>query len=133
MKWFFALSEASLSDDNLYANCIRVAVLSAKKNTSLIPFFLYDGSENGFIEEMRNLGVNIIYHRTSLYNEIVSANPDDRLFIRIATGAFLRIDIPIIEKNDEFVLYTDCDVMFLKDRISGISGRDILQWRLKLP
>jgi hypothetical protein len=115
MKWFFALSEASLSNGDLYANCIRVAVISANRNTSLTPFFLYDGGENPFVEEMRSLGVNIIHHRTTLYDIIVARKPDDRGFIKIASGAFLRIDIPIIEKNDEFVLYTDCDVMFLKD------------------
>lgn len=115
MKWFFALSEASLSNDNLYADCIRVAVTSARNNTSLTPFFLYDGLENGFVKEMRSLGVNIIRHRAALYDHIVADKPDDQHFIRIASGAFLRVDIPIIEKDDEFVLYTDCDIMFLKD------------------
>ena len=33
----------------------------------------------------------------------------------IASGAFLRVEIPIVEKEDEFVLYTDCDVMFLQE------------------
>jgi lipopolysaccharide biosynthesis glycosyltransferase len=115
MKWFFALSEASLSTDNLYADCIRVAVMSANRNTSLIPHFLYDGGENQFIDEMRSFGVNIIHHRSTLYDNIVADKPDDNLFIRIASGAFLRIDIPIIENDEEFVFYTDCDVMFLKD------------------
>lgn len=115
MKWFFALSEASLSRDNLYANCIRVAVISAKRNTTLTPCFLYDGDDNQFVQEMRSYGVNVIHHRSTLYDDIVAAKPEDRHFIRIASGAFLRLDIPIIEQNDRFVLYTDCDVMFLRD------------------
>ena len=115
MKWYFALSEASLSDDDLYANCIRVAVLSANRNTSLRPFFLFDGGENAFVNELRSLGATVIRHRSTLYDHISTEKPDDHHFIRIASGAFLRIDIPLIEKEDEFVLYTDCDVMFLTD------------------
>ena len=115
MKWFFALSEASLSADNLYADCIRVAVISAKRNTTLTPCFLYDGGDNQFVQEMRSCGVNVIHHRSALYDNIVSAKPGDRHYIRIASGAFLRLDIPIIEQSDRFVLYTDCDVMFQRD------------------
>jgi hypothetical protein len=115
MKWFFGLSEASLSADGLHADCIRVAVMSANRNTRLTPYLLYDGTENRFTDEMRSRGVNIVRHRTTLYDHIVADKPDDQHFIRVASGALLRIDIPLIEQDDEFVLYTDCDVMFLKD------------------
>ena len=115
MKWFLAISEASLSEDDLYANCIRVAVASAKANTSLKPILLYDGDGGRFVEELKSLGVQVKRHRTALYRDIVEDKPSDDHYMRIASGAFLRIDIPIIEENDDFVLYTDCDVLFLKD------------------
>ena len=121
MKWFFALSEASLSSDELYANCIRAAVTSARERTTLVPHFLYDGGENPFLEELRSQGVEIIRHRSVLYDHIVEDRPDDKHFIRIASGAFLRMDLPLIEHDAEYVLYTDCDVMFLRNPELGHS------------
>jgi hypothetical protein len=96
-EWYIAVSGASLTNDGLYADCIRAAVVSANlKNTRLVPNLIYDGEENQFIDEIRSFGVNVIWHKTT------TDKPNDPHFIRVASGAFLRIDIPILEKDDEF-------------------------------
>lgn len=109
MKWYFACNENS----SHFFPLIDAAVNSALKNTTLKPYFIFDGEECEFTEKLRDKGVEIIFHRVSFYDAL--KNYYDQNGLKIASGAFLRCDIPIIEKEDEFVLYTDCDVVFLKD------------------
>src|SRR5574344_461561 len=109
MKWYFACNDRSPQ----FYPLIKGAVNSAIKNTTLEPNFIYDGSENEFTQWLREKGVNIIFHRSALYDALEKYYDDFAL--NIASGAFLRCDIPLIENDDEFVLYTDCDVLFLKD------------------
>lgn len=109
MKWYFACNDKSQE----FFPLIRGAVNSALKNTSLEPNFIYDGAENELTQWLREKGVKIIQHRVSVYDVLEAHYDTDSL--AIASGAFLRCDIPIIEQDDEFVLYTDCDVIFLND------------------
>ena len=121
MKWFFALSEASLGHPGHdWESLIRVALRSARARTSLEPHFVYDGAENSFTAELRAAGVVIHPHRVTFYNALVenrrrAVGHADPMYVAIAAGAYLRCEIPLIETADEFVLYTDCDVMFLAD------------------
>lgn len=119
MKWFFALSEASLGHrDHDWISLIRGAVMSARQNTTLRPHFIYDGAENELTAELRSLGVVVIHHRVTFYDALIAgqvALRRDDLFLAVAAGAFLRVEIPKLELADEFVLYTDCDVMFQRD------------------
>ncbi|NES01910.1 MAG: hypothetical protein F6K22_03145 [Okeania sp. SIO2F4] len=113
MKWFFAINDFSNSLET-YFQLIKVAVYTAKNNTSLEPFCIYDGTENELTKWLRRNNVNIIFQRTPHYEKLKNTLPR---WFSTAAGAFLRVEIPkIIEKNcfgDEYVLYTDCDVMFL--------------------
>ena len=121
MKWYFSITEEALhrDEDHGFLEMIRVAVASARANTTLRPHLLYDGRENAFTAEMRAAGVTVIRHRISFYDQLERAQkrlrPDWPDYMRTAAGAFLRLDIPAVETQDEFVLYTDCDVMFLAD------------------
>ncbi len=108
MKWYFACNDKNPD----FFPLIFGAVNSALKNTNLEPNFIYDGSENELTLWLRENGVNIIKHRVNFYNAL---NYNDQNRFNIASGAFLRCDIPIIETEDEFILYTDCDILFLKD------------------
>lgn len=108
MKWYFAASE----NPDLFPLIIG-AVNSALQNTTLEPHFIYDGSENKLTEWLKEKGVKIIPHRISFYDALQKHYSKELL--SIASGAFLRCDIPIIEKDSDYVLYTDCDVLFLKD------------------
>ena len=115
LNWYFALSEASMyREHHEWKDMIRVAVHSAKLNTQLNPVMLYDGKENEFTCEMRKLNVKIVHHRLSFFNEISEYGKDKLDYISIASGAFLRFDISLIDQVG-FALYTDCDVIFLKN------------------
>lgn len=109
MKWYFACNDRSPD----FFPLIKGAVESALKNTTLQPHFIYDGVENELTQWLKQRGVRIINHRISFYNALEKYY--DEASLAIASGAFLRCDIPIIETEDEFVLYTDCDVLFLKN------------------
>lgn len=114
MKWYFACNDKSPD----FYPLIKGAVNSALENTFLEPHFIYDGAENELTEWLKEKNVKIINHRISFYEEL--GNHYNENLLNIASGAFLRCDIPVIEKEDEFVLYTDCDVLFLKDFESSI-------------
>ena len=56
-------------------------------------------------------------HRATLFPALARHAQQNGLapdWLGIATGAFLRLDIPPIERTDECVLYTDADVLFLQ-------------------
>jgi hypothetical protein len=77
---------------------------------------LYDGARNAFTDEIAGLGVTIVPHRVSYYDTLLAHKQKDPNFDLLSlSGAQLRIEIPLIEKEDAVVLYTDCDVMFLKE------------------
>jgi lipopolysaccharide biosynthesis glycosyltransferase len=124
MKWYFALTEASLQRDTIYAACTEVAVLSALQHTSLAPHFLFDGGPCALTDRLQRLGTTVIFHRSSLSNSIIATNPDEPMWQQIAHGAFLRLDIPTIDIESDFILYTDCDVMFMREPdLDGIKPR----------
>ena len=113
MKWYFSLSEASIDrPDHGWRDLIRTAIRSARQNTTLTPCMLYDGKEGSFTTELRAMGVTIIRHRVAFYDKLAERGPG---YLAIASGAFLRVEIPEIEHQDTTVLYTDCDVMFRSD------------------
>jgi hypothetical protein len=111
MRWFFALNEASTSFWD-YANLVQVAVHSARRNTTLEPVCLYDGTDNLLTAWLQAAGVTIIRRRTFLHEWVTDLPP-------IPRGAYLRLEIPAVCHEhgwaDEFVLYTDCDVVFRGD------------------
>jgi hypothetical protein len=111
MKWYFALSQPTAY---IYHRHVQIAVLSALKWTSLKPHFIYDGEEDFLTSWLRNHGVEVIFYRVPFYDRFKSIRNRD-FHIDIAAGAFLRTQIPVIDSSDDTILYTDCDVMFLKE------------------
>jgi hypothetical protein len=119
MKWFFAHN--GNHDDDVH---IQAMIRSAVANTSLDGYFIYfdlDGKEErpilAFAEEH---GITVLRREPSILADLqrMKAKYSDYPF-EIATGVWLRIDVPQICQElgfeDEFVLYTDCDVLFLDD------------------
>jgi hypothetical protein len=117
MRWFFALNEASTSFWE-YANLVQVAVHSAQTRTTLTPVCLYDGDDNTLTAWLKSAGVTIIRRRTFLHRWVADLAP-------IPRGAYLRLEIPAVcaEQGwtDEFVLYTDCDVVFRDDPTASLT------------
>ncbi|MCD8524023.1 MAG: hypothetical protein LRY72_17430 [Saccharospirillaceae bacterium] len=94
---------------------ILAAVNSARVNTNLEPILLFDGQENEFLETLRKKGVKVIFHRVGFYDALKERDKTNPGYLSIASGAFLRVEIPLIEQDEEFVLYTDCDILFTSD------------------
>lgn len=117
MKWFFCwCQETESRTDHGWPNLIRVAVQSALQNTNLEPHFIYDGEPSELTTELERAGVIIHFHRLS-FVEMLTAHSSDPGYLAVARGAFLRFDIPLFSGDDDFVLYTDADVIF-GDRVN---------------
>ena len=116
MKWFFAVNQESLSVmRDHFEPLILAAVHSAKAHTTLDPHLVFDGGDDPFLDVLVGLGVKIIRHRVSFHDSLERFGEANPGYLRIAGGAFLRVEIPLIEIRDEFVLYSDCDVLFERD------------------
>jgi len=117
MKWFFALNENG-NDFSNYAEMAKVAVHTALQHTGLHPHFIYDGEENDLTRWMRSRDVTIIRKRSFLYDALktLAQERGQDGYWHIGAGTFLRLEIPEIAEelnfSDDFVLYTDLDVMF---------------------
>ncbi|WP_428377420.1 hypothetical protein [Lichenicoccus sp.] len=117
-KWYFAITRATLDadPDQGFRDCIRAAVASARRHTDLRPHMLYDGIEDEFTAEMGAAGVTVRLHRLGFYAALRAAQqlqkPEWPDYMDTAAGAFMRLDIGLLENEEDFVLYTDCDVMF---------------------
>jgi hypothetical protein len=112
MKWFFCwCQETEFRTDHGWADLIRVAVRSALQHPDLEPHFIYDGEPSDLTAELEHAGVKIHYHRLS-FIDVLTAHSSDPSYQAVARGAFLRFDIPLFAGSDDFVLYTDADVIF---------------------
>lgn len=119
MQWIIAINDAGPAFPQ-YCEMAKVAILSALERTSLTPLLVYDGRDNEFTRWLHRHGVRIIPWRSSLRPELIvlgSKQPNTG-FAGALPGIFLRVDLPLISTRfglDEYVLYTDCDVMFQDD------------------
>jgi hypothetical protein len=119
MKWFVALNE--LCPKFLYyAEMVKVAVHTALKHTSLVPHFLYDGQENLHTDWLRKREVPIIHCRTLSLRDSRSSHKENKICRPWQLArALLRVELPRIAlefgMDGTSMLYTDCDVMFIKD------------------
>lgn len=123
MKCYLALT-APADENDIYVNLLEVALKSARLYTTLDLYVLYDGPSNHrCCKILYKYGVNIINHRFSHYKYMEKVYPKEWMnntlkksidYDKIA-GTFMRLDIPFIETEEEFVLYVDIDVIFMKD------------------
>jgi hypothetical protein len=111
MKWFFCLNDGPWQFE-----LAQVAVQSARTYTKFDPVCIYDGNEERVLDWMEVQKVPVIRHTSKLAEYACSVydvpvNHPRSIKLR---GVWLRIDIPTLT-DDEFVLYTDTDVMFQAD------------------
>ena len=123
MKCYFCFT-APDKENSVYVDLLEVSLKSAAQNTTLDLYALYDGPDDGSCYELlKKYHVTIIKHRFSHEHCLDRLYPEDwklRSFGKIdsnekISGAFMRLDIPFVESQDEYVLYADIDVMFLSD------------------
>jgi hypothetical protein len=111
MKWYFATNEGGCHGDNGFH--AKLAVLSALRNTRLEPHLITTGFRNEFTAWMEHHGVKLIDATLPLMGAIRRAAAKGT-YSEDYVGHWLRCEIPLLEQDDEFVLYTDVDVLFLK-------------------
>ncbi len=129
MKWFFALNQMCPTYEH-YADMIKVAVHTARKRTALVPHIIFDGEENDLTRWLRQRDVHIIFRRSFLYQDLKAIAEADNAphVLTIGAGAFLRTELPAIAAemgfSGETVLYTDCDVMFMRDVVAALENKE---------
>ena len=112
-KWYFATNTNGLR--NAFDQ-IKIAVLSCKANTHLEAYCIVDqdGGDSDTasrIQWIKSWGVQVIPHRAAMLDLL---RPKFGEAMNVFSGHWLRCDIPDIESEDEFILYTDIDVLFMK-------------------
>ncbi len=123
MKCYFCLTEPD-EQNSVYLDLLYVSLKSARQNTTLDLYALYDGSSTGRCYEiLKEFDVHIIEREFSHKKDLEKTYTKEDIkkfcgrevpYSKIA-GTFMRFDIPFVEQEDEYVLYTDIDVIFLKD------------------
>ncbi|SFU49556.1 hypothetical protein SAMN02799631_00944 [Methylobacterium sp. 174MFSha1.1] len=120
MKWYTCCNEAALEAGG---ETLIAAVESCLRSTSLKPHLVYDGPDNALLSYFRDRGVVVILHRLSFSAELDRHRGIAAINYNWLIGNALRFDIPKIEKDDQFILYTDTDVVFHQDiELGGLSA-----------
>ncbi|MGC5197948.1 class I SAM-dependent methyltransferase [Aphanothece microscopica] len=115
MKAYFCINEHGLTTlGERYLEHLVVAIYSCIHNTDLEPCLLYDGSSHDILRVVEELGCTILRHQLSFKDELGAACKEAQVNFDVASGAFLRLDIPLLNQEDELSLYVDVDVMFLR-------------------
>jgi hypothetical protein len=128
MKCVFTTNDCS---DTTYP-LLKVAIKSLQQNTTLTPVVIWSGKDNTMTQWLKSRNVEIINHELSFKDKLKTFNfskvdysnkelgkmynhyPDYYNENFILTES-MRIDIPILFKDEEYIMYADCDVMFLDD------------------
>jgi hypothetical protein len=112
VKWYFAINEAgALGEVGWHA---RLAVLSALQRTSLDPVLLHTGAPGPLTAWMESRGVRVLNVHPPFERQIAELDARGR-YSSAFLGHWLRSMICLLENTDQFVLYTDCDVVFISD------------------
>lgn len=106
-NWYFCINEQGF---DTFLPHVSAAVMSARANTRLAPHCLYFGENQRQRDTLMRLGVKVIDHQPSLAASLRQGYGEK---YRIFAGHWLRIDLPLIETDERYILYTDVDVIFL--------------------
>ena len=143
LKWVFTINAGPSPFSQSFANMVKVAVISARRHTSLVPVCITTGEPTSELSRwLVGMGVRVVQYQPQWANTmrtkvnernaaLAAAGGDNaadksHLFKEADSmiGTFLRVDVPVVGILDEFVLYTDVDVMFRKDVTwEGILGK----------
>jgi hypothetical protein len=111
LKWYIALNEAGTRGDiGLHT---KLAVLSAQKHTDLEPTLLYTGNRNEATSWLEDHGVTIVQSELP-YLSTITDLVAKKEYTMDTLGHWLRTNVCLTELEDEYVFYTDVDVIFLK-------------------
>jgi hypothetical protein len=111
MRWYFALDETGAAGQT--GEDAKTALRSARAAGGLDPFLLYHGRPNDFTAWMQREGVTVIDTAPSFLDALRRAQTTGTYHAH-SIGHWLRLAIPQIEQTESHILYTDCDVIFLR-------------------
>ncbi len=111
MRWYFAIDEQGTKGPA--GEDAKTAIRTARQVGGLDPHMLYYGARNDFTAWMEKNGVRVIDTAPSFLPAIQQAEAAGP-YKAHSIGHWLRVAIPLVELEHEFVLYTDCDVIFLQ-------------------
>lgn len=123
MKCYICLTDSIVNRKD-YFDLLKVTLISARKNTSLRLICLYDGKENDIVYKLlKEFDVEIIIHQLPYKKELMEIYPREWMLQHLGKeieynrifGTFMRMEIPMIEKEEAYVLYSDIDVIFNDD------------------
>lgn len=117
MKWYAAISSYSSPD---YLEMLEIAIVTCKINTKFSINLICDKKWDEVEKLKDRYGINVIYYGGEVFTTFIKKFQHDKRLTGIA-GTYLRADIPLIEEKDEFVLYTDADVIFGNPNNSKLS------------
>jgi len=122
MKHFLCFNEIGQGVQSRHFDLARVAALTSRDVGGLDVHVLYDGEDMGVIRWFRDQKIKIFRYESSLKKLILEKIPKEQepILSSVLQGTLLRLEIPvflkkILQAEDPFVLYTDTDVLFLKD------------------
>jgi hypothetical protein len=111
MRWYFAIDESGAAGQT--GADAKIAVATAQALGGLEPVLLYHGAHGEFCNWMTRRGVRII-DVSPTFLPVIRAAQAAGTYKPHSIGHWLRVVIPQVETEREFVLYTDCDVIFLR-------------------
>ena len=120
MKVYFTLTDG-IKNDEKNLNMLKLCLKSAKENTSLKLNALYDGIENDNVHKIfLEYGVNVIFTKLSFADKIQKYYKNwkfENLLNSLTRmhGCFLKFDIALHEQEEDVVLYSDIDTIFMRD------------------
>lgn len=118
LKWFFAFATETCTRS--FINDVKVAVISAEKNTHLIPVALVYGNANRLTTWLEERGVYVIFLKPAwvqAMSKLVSPELGETSTPNFSSlpkmvATWLRVEIANLPITDQYVLYTDVDVIF---------------------
>lgn len=115
MKWYFCTNSTGA---HLYKSCIMAAVKSCRAHTTLDPVYVCFDADRALppdlVAFLTRHDVPVIRRRPLILDHIAGlAKGVPGYSLEAASGTYLRFDVPFLETEDDFVLYSDCDVLFL--------------------
>lgn len=111
MRWYFAIDEQGAAGEA--GDLAKLAVISSRLCPGLEPRLLYHGARGALTEWMDRHGVMVIDAAPPCLDAMAAATARGT-FRAYSLGHWLRLAIPLIDHDAEFVLYTDCDIAFLR-------------------
>ena len=123
MKVFFCANQETINHQNW--RLLSKAIATAKVNAGLDPYLIFDGDLNHLPESF--FGIKILNHTHRLSDVITSSKLNiSSNHLRIMKGTYLRTEIPYLCMEngifDDYVLYADIDVIFMKGDYSVLDG-----------